>query len=101
MVNTVNATAGPDDDGPFIDRPFSTEDLVLKRALVALREHFDTVQIFVTKMKGDDTWDATKGSGNMLARKCQAQEWLVRQDENMRIHQRIRSVEEAEGGGDA
>lgn len=81
--------ANAEDDGDDVN------DLVLDRAVTVLREHFDTVQIFVSKQSEDDsqTWDGSTGAGNFLARKCQVMEWITRQEEMMREHVRHRDDE--------
>jgi len=56
----------------------ATEDL-LDSHVAQLMEHFDTVQIFVTKYKPDRTTDyVSRGSGNWFARKGQIGEWITR-----------------------
>ena len=87
-----------DDDDDDDDPALKVTDKVLKRAITVLREHFDTVQIFVTKQSDDDekTWDGTTGSGNFLARKGQVIEWMTRQDEMMRHHTRLKFADDEE-----
>lgn len=57
----------------------------LKKAAEALGEHYDTVQIFVTRAHedGDDgTMHATWGVGNYFARYGQIQLWIDRECDN-------------------
>lgn len=51
-----------------------------------LLEHFDTVQIFVTREKGEDssTVNAHCGGGNWFARYGQVRNWMVQADEETR-----------------
>lgn len=73
-------------------KPETPED-ILQEALESLREHFDNVQIFAsshvstgTSENDTDAW--TVGSGNWHARCGQIQDWMLREDENVRIHTR-------------
>jgi len=55
-----------------------------------LGEHYDTVQVFVTRhTPGDDeesgTINAHTGRGNWLARLGQVKDWVIKQDEKTRI----------------
>ena len=63
----------------------SRQELDLVRQHVSqLSEHFDTVQIFVTRheaMREDGTVNACCGAGNFYARLGQVREWSVKQDE--------------------
>lgn len=67
-----------------------TEDMdYLKDACAKLAEHFDTVQIFVTRVSDepeDDngTVNAQKGAGNWFARMGQVRHWVDAEDERMR-----------------
>lgn len=54
----------------------------------ALGEFFDTVQIFVTRVEGENTVNAHAGSGNWFARAGQIKEWVVKQDEIARTEVR-------------
>lgn len=57
-------------------------DIVLLKATSArLSEHFDTVQIFVTRQTSDGTVNCQWGSGNWFARYGQIKQWLVKEDE--------------------
>lgn len=72
------------------DDPKSIEDMDrLKHAARLLGEHFDCVQIFVSRhepYQRDGTVNAAYGEGNWFARYGQIQEWMVRQDERTRDH---------------
>jgi hypothetical protein len=62
-----------------------------------LGEHFDTVQIFVTRHeagKEDGTVNVNYGSGNWFARYGQVKEWVLRRDEDTRV-----SIRENRGEG--
>lgn len=53
-----------------------------------LGEHFDSVQIFVTKTEGKDTTRIADGSGNFLARYGHCVQWVNRMDEMNRCDAR-------------
>lgn len=66
----------------------------LKLAAEALGEHFDTVQIFVTRHEPeveDGTINAAWSVGNWFTRYGQVREWLIKADERTRKH--IRETE--------
>lgn len=59
----------------------------VKRACETLGEHFDTVQIFVTRHEPgieDGTINITWSEGNWFARYGQVREWLVKAEERTR-----------------
>jgi len=66
------------------------EELV-RKAVSALGEHFDSVRCFVT-WPSDDGQQNTKsyesGTGNFYAQYGQIKEWCAMQDEYQRIHAR-------------
>lgn len=68
------------------DEPDSSEaaDMaVLKSHAAQLGEHFDTVQIFVTRhdpSKDDGTVSAFEGTGNWFARYGQVRNWLLKEE---------------------
>lgn len=68
----------------------STEDReleIIQQHVDALGEHFETVQIFVTRHDAaieEGTISATLGSGNWLARYGQVREWIIKSDERAR-----------------
>lgn len=67
-----------------------TEDrelAIIQKHVDALGEHFDSVQIFVTRHDAaieDGTVSANLGSGNWFARYGQTREWVVKNDERAR-----------------
>lgn len=71
------------------DDPILDEDMKrIRDACEVLSEHYDTVQIFVTRHDAGGvggTVSATWGSGNWFARHGQVREWLVKDDELVRI----------------
>ena len=56
------------------------DEKMVERCCAQLMEHFDSVQIFVTRHEGDITMSGATGHGNFYARYGQVQEWLCRQD---------------------
>lgn len=53
--------------------------------IAQLAEHFDTIQIFVTKREDDASTSAlSRGIGNWYARYGQVQIWVVKEDETER-----------------
>lgn len=64
---------------------------IVQKQVDALGEHFDTVQIFVTRYeshKTGGTMNINLGTGNWFTRFGQVKEWGVRQDEYTRLSQR-------------
>lgn len=59
---------------------------MVDRHVNALSEHFDTVQIYVTRQEGekDQTRGINRGAGNWFARFGQVREWVVYEEERMR-----------------
>jgi len=69
---------------------------VVRAAIKNLREHFDTVQIFVTACEGNDkgeTRHISLGAGNWFARYGQINNWLVEVEERARLE-----AQQEEGG---
>lgn len=63
----------------------------LTRHVNELGEHFDTVQIFVTRHEPgvcDGTLEVNHGCGNFYARESQIRAWVIRQEEQVRIKAR-------------
>lgn len=61
------------------------------KALNVLGEHFDSVQILCTRYKGGDdggTVNISRGTGNWFARYGQMKEWLIREEETLRMSRR-------------
>ena len=58
------------------------DDEVLERHARALMEHFDAVQILVSRHDADsgDTWTTSKGYGNYNTRYGMMRKWLSRED---------------------
>jgi hypothetical protein len=56
-----------------------------------LMEHFDAVQIFVSRHDGEtgNTGSIHRGGGNWYARVGQVQEWLSEADEDVRDNMRM------------
>lgn len=64
---------------------------VVKAAVQGLGEHFDTVQIFVTRYEPQDEGGTTNinyGAGNWFARFGQVRDWTVKREEDARIDRR-------------
>lgn len=64
------------------------EDLArLDKHVNQLAEHYDSVQIFVTRMDGanDQTMTANRGAGNWCARFGQISEWVIYEQERIRV----------------
>jgi len=71
---------------------------LVSRTAAQLGEHFDTVQIFVTRHRGEDTTTAAyeHGVGNFLARYGQVVEWLAMQDQYQRQEAKRRDAKDRE-----
>lgn len=54
-------------------------------ACALLGEHFDAVQIFVSKHEKERTFTAHRGTGNWLLRFGQVQEWTIYEEERIRM----------------
>jgi hypothetical protein len=64
------------------------ETKLMDDALQGLGEHFDSVQIFVTRHEAGEkggTLAVKRGCGNIYARYGQIREWLIEQDEGVRV----------------
>jgi len=60
------------------------EERLVKQHVAALSEHFDSVQIFVSRHDPaiqDGTVTVSWGAGNWYARAGQIREWILRQEE--------------------
>lgn len=71
------------------ERSSSDSDIaVVRKAVEALGEHFDTVQIFVTRYEAEkkesQTVSVHDGMGNWHARYGQVLEWITTRDEYAR-----------------
>lgn len=82
--------------------PSDADDLArLQKILDELGEHFDTVQVFVTRYEGDQdgvTTNIAKGTGNWFARHGQVQNWANKNDEVSR--EEVRQEAKAENDQD-
>lgn len=73
---------------------------LLQKHTAQLAEQFDTVQIFCTRYVSDEsdsdcgTASVTDGTGNWFARRGQVSEWLVKQDEQTKVHVRREETED-------
>lgn len=70
---------------------------IVKRHCADLGEHFDSVQIFATRLKdeGDKgTVHVQYGSGNWFARYGHIRHWLITEDEDARISVRKEKEED-------
>jgi hypothetical protein len=56
----------------------------VQKHIDALREFFDTVQVFCSRQEPDDTISVQMGSGNWHARYGQVSEWLLREEQRSR-----------------
>lgn len=67
------------------------------KACEALIEHYDSVQILVTRHEPNEggTRNTSYGLGNYFARKAHMEEWIVKEDEETReaIRARMRKKE--------
>lgn len=66
----------------------------IESCLNQLREHFDTVQIFVTRQDQDGTTTAATGVGNWMARYGQVRDWVDKEMEVSRVYARRKMEEE-------
>ena len=63
----------------------------VQQALLVLGEHFDAVQIFVTRNTGEEdgnTVSLAMGAGNWFARYGHVREWIIKKDEEARADAR-------------
>lgn len=60
------------------------ERKILDSHVSQLMEHFDTVQILVSKSENGATWSQDRGDGNVLARIAQCRELVMIDDERIR-----------------
>lgn len=49
---------------------------MVKKAAEHLAEHFDSVQVFVTRQEEGSTFHVAMGAGNYFARVGQVREWI-------------------------
>lgn len=73
-----------------LDPEHQKEVAIVDGAVAALMEHFDTVQVFVTRYTGvEGTVNINTGSGNWFARRGQVEAWLVKENERsvLEVHE--------------
>lgn len=75
---------------PAIGKHASNDDdmALVKSAALRLSEHFDSVLIFATKMKGGEVVSFERSEGNWYASYGLVREWQLRKDEQAKIFQR-------------
>lgn len=63
---------------------------IVQAAVSGLGEHFDTVQVFVSRFEHEDrgTMNVAYGAGNWYARYGQVVQWIERRNEDDRIERR-------------
>ena len=54
---------------------------MLRDEVAKLAEHFDTVQVFVSKYESGFTHSFSVGEGNFNARQGQVKNWVIRQEQ--------------------
>lgn len=57
---------------------------IVEDCVARLREHFETVEIFVTTIREKRTRSLNSGAGNYYARIGQIKEWIIRDEEFVR-----------------
>lgn len=71
----------------------------LRKAVLALSEHFDAVQIFASRYNGESGKGTTSwnfGVGNWFAREGQVREWVEKENEASRIETREARKEDSD-----
>ena len=71
----------------------------MEEALAKLRDHFENVQIFCSRLDPDGSCDTQRlilGKGNMYARVGQVRDWLTMAEEQTREEAREKYREESE-----
>jgi len=72
---------------------FEKDFEMVKKATTSLGEHFDSVQIFVTRYSSQDrTLNGSWGEGNWFSRYGLVREWLISEEERTKEKQRDRSI---------
>lgn len=72
---------------------------MLDRLASQLLEHFDSVQIFVTSHKADETEAIATGEGNFLTRYGQIREWVLKVEASIKRQDRRRREDDEEEVG--
>ncbi len=68
----------------------------IEKAVQALSEHFDSVQIFASRYDGGEgTKHVNLGAGHYFMRKSHVEEWLIKEDEELRERVRARMRRQA------
>lgn len=64
---------------------------LVQLAVDQLIEHFDTVQVLVTRCNGDEdgTVSVSLGAGNWFARYGHVKDWIVKEEEKVRKEVRL------------
>ena len=75
-------------DNTYVDPDRDEDFRVLQSHVAQLAEHFDTVQVFVTKHTCDGTNLGTRGEGNWFARFGQIKAW-IKEEEAVIVQNRI------------
>lgn len=73
----------------------SPDEGLLEKHAAELSEHFDSVQIFATRLEPKSTRYWSHGEGNYFTRYGQVLDWMRRQDEQRK--QEMRNDGETEG----
>ena len=63
-------------------------DRIVREFVARVSEHVDSVQVFINKKRDDGksgTWKMGFGAGNWYARYGQVREWLIIEDEAIRM----------------
>lgn len=63
---------------------FDRDMALIKSHAAQLSEHFDSVQVFVTRYRGGETVSVAHGCGNWFARYGQVKDWVVKADARIR-----------------
>lgn len=78
------ATPEPPDENNEDDARRSRDLRILRSHTAQLSEHFDSVEIFVTRKHPGGTINAEHGDGNWYARYGQVRQWVISEEERMR-----------------
>lgn len=67
---------------------------MIRKHCETLSEHFDSVQIFVSRYEDGNTVSVNDGMGNWFARLGQVQKWAEKQNEEARVE--VRKYDDSE-----
>lgn len=70
------------------NNPIPSEEQILDACVARLSEHYDAVEILVTRHDNGKTKATSKGSGNWYARYGMAAEYVERMEEQIRLEKR-------------